>query len=263
MCSPGGWIGSNYVSTELRYLRKERPARTDLANRGHWDPSTEARIHREREEFIKRIRAATGRICGVVIPSTAAGNRRRTVAFLSTIGYSPYGVSGVEVDREGKFCSERLGPGEYYLYFTEGPWNGELESAIYYPGVGERARASTLKVEAGQVMSSVVFRIPKQTTYAVRGFISADDKTRIGREGVVVDLVSPEGRLCYRQSIDFRTPFPLPKTKYFSFDNVLPGRYIACAFAPGGGWLTKIAEVNVTTHAKWISLELKHGNPRR
>jgi hypothetical protein len=255
LCSPGGWIGSNYLSTKLRYLRKERPAPTDLAKLDYWTPSAVARRDREREEFIKRYAAATGQICGVVSPITA-GNKERTIAFLPTIGYSPYGASTAQVDREGKFCSERLGPGKYYLYFTQGPWNGELESALYYPGVSERTKASAFQVEAGEVKSGVAFRIPKQKAYAVHGFISVDDKTRIGKDGVVVMLVSPEGRPCYRQSIDFGTFFPLPKTKYFSFGNVLPGRYRAYAFGPGGDWLTEVVEVNVTTHAKLIFLAL-------
>jgi hypothetical protein len=139
------------------------------------------------------------------------------------------------VARDGKFCSGRLGPGDYRLYYTEGPWFGPWTSALYYPGVSEPAQATTFKVEAGQVRSSVVFRPPEQQTYAVRGFISVDDKTQIGEDGVAVILVSPDGRLRYKESVDFRTALPLPKVKYFSFGDVVPGQYRAYAAGSGDG----------------------------
>jgi len=261
LCSPSGWLGSNFLSTELRYLRKEPPTPRDVHVSGfiYRIPSDVGTP--EREQHLKRFAAATGQICGVIIPNNA-GDRVRRIAFLPAIGYSPYSYAEVDVGRDGKFCSDRLGPGEYYLYFTQGPSHGVLESASYYPGVVERSKASIVKVEAGQMKSDVVFRAPKQKAHTVRGFICTDDKIAIGEDGVRVILLTPDGRTAYEQTVDFRNFLPLPKTKYFSFENVLPGRYIACGFGPGKGWLTKVVEVNVTSHSELIFLALKRDAKR-
>jgi hypothetical protein len=258
LCSPGGWLGSNHLATELRYLRKERPLKDDLTTLDYWAPSAVARRDREREEFSRRYTTATGQICGIVSPETLADGEQASIAFLSTTGYSPSGHSVTEVNREGKFCSDRLGPGGYYLYFTQGPWGSALDSAMYYPGVVDRAKATIVKVEAGQVRSNLTFRVPKQKTYTVHGFISTDDKEGIAENRAFVMLVSLDGQIWRRETVDFRGSFPLPKVKYFNFENVLPGRYTARAFVSGRGWFTKVVDVNVTTRAKLIFLELRH-----
>jgi hypothetical protein len=258
VCSPGGWLGSNHLATHLRYLRKERPLAGDLAPLEYRTPFAAALWDQEREEFVRRYAAATGQICGRVSQENEIDGEWRRVAFLSTAGYSPRGISTAEVDPHGKFCSDRLGPGGYYLYFTRGPWSGDPISAIYYPGVADRAKASVLQVAAGQVRSDLVINVPKQVAYTVRGFISTDDKWGVGENGASVALISLDGQVWRGQAVDFRGSFPLPKVKYFAFENVLPGRYIACAFASGRGWLTRKVEVNVTTHAKLIFLELRH-----
>jgi len=78
-------------------------------------------------------------------------------------------------------------------------------------------------------------------------------------------------RCCFRKSLslawaiekgfvfsDFQSSFPLPKVKYFDFENVLPGHYIAYVSVLGEGWHTKKEELSVTTHMKFIFLELVH-----
>jgi hypothetical protein len=258
MCSPGGWLGSNYIAPELRQLRKEPPLVDDLAPVDYWTPAAVARRDREREEFLGRYTAATGQICGRVSPGAAIDGERGRVAFLSTAGHSPYGSSVAEVDREGKFCSERLGPGGYYLYFVRGLWGRNLESATYYPGVVDPPKATVLEVGAGQVRSDLVFQVPKQEAYTIRGFLSTDEKSGIGEDGASVMLVGRDGQVWRHEAVDFRGSLPLPKVKYFAFENVPPGRYIAYALVSGRGWLTKIVDVTVATHAKLIFLELKH-----
>lgn len=114
-------------------------------------------------------------------------------------------------------------------------------------------------VGAGEVRSHLVFRVPKQQAYTVRGFVSADDKSGLGEDRVTVVLAGLDGRFWGSETIDFRGSFPLPNMKYFSFGNIFPGRYMAYAVVSGQGWYTKVVEVNVTTHAKLIFLELKHG----
>jgi hypothetical protein len=93
----------------------------------------------------------------------------------------------------------------------------------------------------------------------VRGFISTSDKSGLGVQNVSPALVSLDEityQTPYIQNINFQGSFPLPKVKYFNFENVLPGRYLAYASVLGQGWYTKKVEVTVTTHMKFIALEL-------
>lgn len=248
-------MGRNHVATELRHLRGERPKPTDLVTVDYRSPAGVQRMNRE--EFTQRYTAATGQICGVVSPAVAG-----QIAFLPTIGYSPVWAFTATVDRDGNFCSQRLGPGRYRLQFTQDPVDGIAESALYFTNVDQGANANAAQVEAGHTTTGVLVRIAKQKAYTVHGFISADDKTQMRESAAQVILVTPEGRVIDRRSVDFSTTFPLPNTKYFSFRNVLPGRYIAYASA-GGDWLTKVVDVNVTTHHKLIVLGLRHSPANR
>ena len=137
-----------------------------------------------------------------------------------------------------------------------------MSSALYYPGVEERVKATAIRVQAGHDESGLIFKVPaqKQKTYSVRGFISTNDKSGLSAKDVSVALVNLDAdrRIWYQQTIDFQGLLPLPKVKYFNFENVVPGRYIAYASVFGQGWFTKTVEVTVSTHMKLISMELVH-----
>ena len=262
MCSPGGWIGGSSVAPELRYLRKERPIPSDLAPFRPWSASEfaakEEQRRRDSEQYQKRYAAVTGKICGTVFAEKKRDENDGMISFLSTAGYSPAVYPAAAVNPDGSFCSTPLGPGKYYLFFTRGSETG-LTSAVYYPGASDRAKATTVEIGAGQTQSGLRFKIPVQKRYAVRGIISTSDKSGLDARSVYVALVSSDGGLYpagYAQPIDFQGPFPLPKVKYFDFQNVLPGRYIAYVSVFGQGWYTKKQELSVTTHMKFISLEL-------
>jgi len=264
MCSPGGWAGSSSVATELRLLRNERPIASDLAPARPWTAveysAQEEQRHRDFEEFKKRYAVATGKICGTVFAEKTREGNTGIISFLSTAGYSPIAHPTASVNPDGSFCSERLGPGKYYLYFTRGS-EGGLTSAVYYPGVSERNKATTIEVNAGQTQSDITFKVPAQKTYSVRGIISTNDKSGLVAGSVYVALVSLDSgpfQSSHTQPIDFQGSFPLSKVKYFNLENVLPGRYFAYVSVLGQGWYTKKEEVFVTTHMKFISLELVH-----
>jgi len=264
MCSPGGWIGSRSVATELRYLRKERHIASDLVPLGPWTAADyaaqEKERHRDSEDFQKRYAAVTGKICGTVIAEKAKDGNTRVLSFLSTVGYSPMELPTANVNPDGSFCSGQLGPGKYYLYFARGSDAGMM-SAVFYPGVSERIKATTIEINAGETQSDISFKVPVQNTYSVRGIISTNDKSGLDSRSVYVSLVSLDGGPFlprYSLPINFQSPFPLPKVKSFDFENVLPGRYMAYVSVLGQGWYTKKEEVNVTTHMKFVSLQLVH-----
>ena len=249
MCSPGGWIDSGSFATDLRYLRKERPIASDLTP---FDPRAFERL--QQQGYKERYAARTGVICGTVIAG-APGNHSQMISFLSTMGHSTRPPT-TEVKQDGSFCSQGLGPGRYYLYFTRG-----LVSALFYPGVVERTKAIAVEVSAGQSLSNIVFKVPTQKMYSVQGFISTNDKSELTEESVSVWLMGLDGatqQALYSQAVDFRGWFPLSKVKYFRIENVLPGHYRACALIAGRGWFTRTVDVDVTTRARFIFLELVH-----
>jgi len=124
MCSPGGWIEASKITTDLRYLRKEQPISKDLAPIKRWSQEDfakeEATRKRDYEDWRKRFDAATGRICGTLVHDDPKDHGEGSIAFLSTLGYSPVSAPYASRKEDGSFCSENLGPGEYYLYFCAG-----------------------------------------------------------------------------------------------------------------------------------------------
>jgi hypothetical protein len=264
MCSPGGWVGNSSADTELRYLRKERPIAKDLeAGRpltAKEYTTQEGKRRRDFEEYQKRFAAVTGKICGTVAAEKTKDGNTEMVSFLSLAGYSPVAHPTATVNADRSFCSQPLGPGKYYLQFTRSSEEG-LTSAVYYPGVSERNKAAVIEVNAGQTRSDVTFNVPVEKTYSVRGVISTNDKSGLNARSVYVALVSLDGvafPAAYSKPINFEGYFPLPKMKYFEFENVLPGRYLACVSVLGQDWYTKKEEMSVTSHMKFISLQLMH-----
>lgn len=262
MCSPGGWVGNSTIDTELRYLRKERPIARDLEAGGALTAeeytTQEGKRRRDFEEYQKRYAAVTGKICGTVAAEKTKDGNTGMVSFLSLAGYSPVAHPIATVNADRSFCSQPLGPGKYYLQFTRSSEEG-LTSAVYYPGVSERNKATVIEVNAGQTRSDVTFNVPVEETYSVRGVISTNDKSGLNASSVYVALVSLYGvpfPAAYSKPINFEGSFPLPKVKYFEFENVLPGRYFAYVSVVGQGWYTKKEEVSVTTHMSLISLQL-------
>src|SRR5258708_17110010 len=259
MCSPGGWIGDSDQETRLRFLRKEHPTASDLLLRHRWiGPGTQR--DRERRQHIfnereKRYASATGQICGNIIPTSAKGSLTGRISFLPTVGYSPFNSVTEEVKEDGSFCSRPLGPGKYYVYF-EGGFDEKKAADVFYPGVNDRMAAAGIEVAANRT-ESITFNVPMQKAYSVVGLVSTDDKSGLGSNDLSVALLSPDGRIRYRQSVSFEGFLPLPKTKYFHLENVLPGHYIALVLADRGGY-TKKQEVDVATHMKMISLVLLH-----
>ena len=258
MCSPGGWIESSGVEADLRYLRKERPTSADLApilrgNAPGVDKQQEQRL-RAAEERRKQYAAATGRICGRLVLPHRSEDFRGTIAFLSTQGYSPAEYPDASINQDGSFCSRDLGPGKYNLFFVGGTEGARR--AEYYPGVTEIAKAIPIEVSAGQTVSGVVFKITNQNEYSVRGFVSIDEKPDFNPTDtqVTVLLIRTDGdrRVWYSD----KAIFVLPKLAYFKIPNVVPGHYAACVVSPATGWMTMKADVTVTTHPKFISLDL-------
>jgi len=68
-----------------------------------------------------------------------------------------------------------------------------MMSAVFYPGVSERIKATTIEINAGETQSNISFKVPVQNTYSVRGIISTNDKSGLDSRSVYVSLVSLDG----------------------------------------------------------------------
>ncbi len=253
-------------SHRLRYIRKERLTASDLAPLERWSAEKEAALEGQRrrdfEDFQKRYGAVTGKICGNVIAEQSKDGNTGYLSFLSTAGYSPREHPTANFNPDGSFCSGQLGPGKYYLYFSKRS-DEKLIFGSFYPGVSQETKATAIEVNAGQTQSNISFKISAQKTYAVRGIISSNDRSILPGD-VYISLLTLNGDPVLpgysQQPMALPTPYPLPRVKFFDFENVLPGRYIAYATVYGHGWYTRRREVNVTTHMKFIALELIHKN---
>lgn len=264
MCSPGGWVGDSNLSADLRYLRKEKPVPADRVPIERWTEENSAKVEKERkrhwEEYEKAFATVTGKICGTVKQREKIENYAAQVAFLSTAGYSPVEHPQVSVKEDGSFCSGPLGPGKYDIFLTQGLGHSTM-LGVYYPGVPERKQASEVQVAAGQTVSDIVFEIPRQKTYSVRGFINMPNNASPGR--VQIRLIGLDGApfdVWRSETIELQGWTAIRGVKYFSIDNVLPGRYVPILSVdpPNAGWSTPKQEVDVTNHSKFISLKLVH-----
>jgi hypothetical protein len=74
--------------------------------------------HRDSAEFKKRYAEVTGEVCGTTLEEKPTDANPGLIEFLATAGYSPIEHPTVYVNADGSFCSGRLGPGKYYLYFS-------------------------------------------------------------------------------------------------------------------------------------------------
>ena len=258
MCSPGGWLEGTEVATDLRYLRKQRPTSKDLAPIKGWSEvdfvKEEAIRKREYEDRRKRFDAATGKICGTLVHDHSKDKGKGSIAFLSTLGYSPILSDYAERKEDGSFCSRKLGPGKYYLYFVQRDERGA--SALYYPGVTKVAKATPIEVRAGEIQSNLVFHVRRQASYSVRGFISAQDRSAFDSELVQtsIGLIRSDGdmRVWYNAKTKLRL---LPRSAYFKIDDVVPGRSFVVV-QTRAGWMTRKVVVDVTTHSKFIAVDL-------
>jgi hypothetical protein len=264
MCSPGGWIGDDRLATDLRYLRHEPPIPSDLEPVRHSSVNQspkEQQLRRDRyEELMKRYSAVSGKICGTIIRDNERAQNPGILSFLAKTGYSPVDNPIAEINQDGSFCSPPLGPGQYYVFFLDAS-DERVTSTAYFAGATNRTEATPIDVRSGQTVSKVAFKIPPQKAHSVGGLISIDEKSELKDKRVTIGLIRVDGGLrhaWYSQTVNFDGFFPFPKVRYFAFDDVLPGDYIAVASVDGTGWFTKKVEVRVKTHMKFIFVELVH-----
>jgi hypothetical protein len=262
MCSVGGWIGDSRLAGDLRYLRKEKPIPADRLRFETRTEQNSGNMEEERkrlgEKYDKAFAAVTGKICGSVKSRETIEKYALKVSFLSVAGYSPIGHPWINVNQDGSFCSGPLGPGKYDVFLSGGFGWGSTPAA-YYPGVPQRKQAREVEVAASQTVSDIVFEIPEQKTFSVRGFISVPKNARPGKvELLLIGLDGAPSDVWRRQTIALEGWTMIGGVKYFSIDNVLPGRYVPILTTDllNVGWSMPKQEVDVTNHSKLISLKL-------
>jgi hypothetical protein len=263
MCSPGGWIESESIASDLRFLRRQQPLRIDLIKFKPYSARTQRELttektRREREyERYKQQRAKiTGKVCGKILwEQPPRDSYYGTVSFLPTKGYLPREIPYASVNEDGSFCSDPLLPGKYYVRYARALHDAQATS-LYYPGVSDYEKATSIEVKAEETHSGVNLKVVQQEVFSVRGFLFAKEFPQSSENIVSVVLF----RLNGDPSIDSYSTFVggIPPLGYFSIQNVLPGRYAVYISGPGAGWLSRKREIVVEKHSKFIWLELIH-----
>ena len=265
MCSPGGWVGNEALQPDLRYLRKEPPTWGDLSPwvpRGEWQESRRKAEERQRKvkEWQERYEGATGKICGKIDGRKMSGSISGSIYFLPTLGYSYMDPPMAQIGEDGSFCSRQLGPGNYYLYFQGGSDDKHL-SDVYYPSSPDQAGATPIKVTAGKTQSDLELIAQDKGTYSVRGIIRANEKPPVGGlEEISIVLVPLDGGPLARfrsQTVSFKA-LSFANAGYFHLDDVLPGHYAVFATTYTDGWFTKRVDLTVSSHSKFIFVDLIH-----
>jgi len=124
----------------------------------------------------------------------------------------------MNVGADGLFCSGRLGPGKYFLYFN-GQTDDEPTYAARYPRVPGREKVTTIEVHAGENLSGVTFKVPAQKTYSMQGLLSIYDSSRTGNYRTSIELVNLDAvafPVARSLNIDFEARPLSPKSNTFT-----------------------------------------------
>jgi hypothetical protein len=165
---------------------------------------------------------------------------------------SPVPSDEAELAPDGSFCADGLAPGKYSLIFVN-PAEESPTSFVFFPGVVSSADATAVEVRSGQTNSGLLFKVPAQPTFSVRGWVRPFGKSALPA-GCKVALFSADALsfgLAYSQDV--------APDGSFDFPQVLPGRYIAFASADSdttSKWRPRKAEVNVEASVANLSLEI-------
>jgi hypothetical protein len=134
---------------------------------------------------------------------------------------------------------------------------GSPASFVFFPGVVKSSEADAVEVKSGLANSELVFNVPPQPTFSVRGTVHAFRKAALPTECKValVRTDTSSFALTYTQDV--------APNGYFDFQRVLPGDYWAFVVVDSdaaSNWLTRKAQVDVEVHELLI---LATPRPRR
>lgn len=221
--------------TNLAYLRGDPFAPEIAASRSH---------------------AKTGKLCVRVVQNVSVDSGDGRILLLRIGSKSPIASDEAEADGKGLYCAANVDPGKYHLLFAEALGESPT-SFVYYPGVTKVSLATPIDIRAGQAIVDLVFKIPPQPTFSVKGIVSASNNSPLPSETKVI-LVSadqPFLALAYAEDTAPNGSFAFPK--------VLPGKYwsfVDVNSDPDGsikpGWLTRKTELLVDRNLADLSLVL-------
>jgi hypothetical protein len=194
---------------------------------------------------------AAGKLCGRVV-RTGLDFTDSQILLLRVGNGSPIPTDGVDLASDGSFCANGVIPGKYHVVFINGA-EGSPTSFAFFPGVVKSSEADAVEVKSGQPNSKIVFNVPPQPTFSVRGTVHASRKAALPTEcKVALMRTDPSSfALTYTQDVG--------PNGYFDFQRVLPGEYWAFVVVDSdaaSNWLTRKAQVDVEVTVANLSLEL-------
>ena len=195
---------------------------------------------------------ATGQLCVRVARDGATQAETDGVLLVAANAASPLAADEAESDGKGSFCAAAVRPGKYLLLFAPDRQESPVSFA-YYPGVMKASEATPIDIRAGQALA-LVFRIPQQNTYSVKGRVATSDTSPVPDSQVVlVTADQPFRGPTYRADISEDGSFHIPK--------VLPGKYWGFVLADHEGWSTRKAELVIDKDLSGVALVLIAGEP--
>lgn len=189
----------------------------------------------------KKLVTDRGAICGQLVLDNPASATEGEILLFRVGDKSLFPSDEIEPGVDGSFCIRDLRPGKYVVMFRNGP--DESPELMFYPGVINPSEATEVEISPRETVSHLLFKVPSQQTYTVKGKIAAFNKSK-QQSAPKVMLVSAADRflLALGYSADVATDGT------FTLLHVLPGKYWAVVAVDSDGtarWSTRKVEVNV------------------
>jgi hypothetical protein len=181
--------------------------------------------------------------------------------------------ASVESNDLGEYRLFGLAPGRYFVSARYQSWrhggnDGEEQAQsssqgyakMYYPGVPDRSRASSIAIKSGEEIPSIEILMRQVLVYHIRGHVFNQVTHRPGADSYVLLLPKTPS-----QQGDFADSFTMVQKRDGSFDihDVLPGSYIVTSvwFDQGKNYLSRVPVEVGNADVDGISLNIAPGGP--
>jgi protocatechuate 3,4-dioxygenase beta subunit len=186
---------------------------------------------------------------------------------------SLFAGASVQSNDLGEYRLFGLAPGRYFVSARLESWRhgvneGEEQAQsssqgyakMYYPGVPDRSRASTIAIKSGEEIPSTEILMRQVLVYHIRGHVYNQVTHRPGADSYVLLLPKTPS-----QQGDFADSFTMVQKRDGSFDihDVLPGSYIVTSFwsDQGKNYLARVPVEVGNADVDGISLNITPGAP--
>ena len=181
--------------------------------------------------------------------------------------------ASAETNDLGEYRLFGLAPGRYFVSARQENWRRGVDAGeeqaqsssqgyarMYYPGVADRSRASSIAIKSGEEIPSIEILMRQVLVYHIRGHVFNQVTHRPGADSYILLLPKTPS-----QQGDFADSFTMVQKRDGSFDihDVLPGSYIVTSFwsDQGKNYLARVPVEVGNADVDGISLNITPGAP--